>query len=337
MNPSERPAKLERCMRCNGTEKVPMYTLPNNGCSNKWHRLSEDDLPASSLPEGGEDTLEPKVEDAIRLLRKMEQCTEDATKIVLLRNFCGQVRHFIKQAASSESAAHVIYESPDKSVTFLNPPISAEESAHAQELYKAKYGHTPSPSAPTPEKCPARCSFCHKDQTQVKWLVVTPSDYVKAYICDECIEVCVSLLAERTTADSSAPASTPATCGTVGNYHRFVYHPKPNSTQSSSPLSREAELLTKGCIVEIAVRNPSVADYVRHWEWRAEKAESDLSALRQAAQDLLNAGHQLKQILLANVERGVQFLNGGSKGIAGHCNGNYIVNSLDKRGGVKYI
>jgi ATP-dependent protease Clp ATPase subunit len=33
-------------------------------------------------------------------------------------------------------------------------------------------------------------SFCHKSQESVATLVSTPSDYPRAYICDECIAVC---------------------------------------------------------------------------------------------------------------------------------------------------
>lgn len=39
-----------------------------------------------------------------------------------------------------------------------------------------------------------RCSFCHKSQKTVGHLVSSPSDYPKAYICDECIIVAASIL-----------------------------------------------------------------------------------------------------------------------------------------------
>jgi len=39
-----------------------------------------------------------------------------------------------------------------------------------------------------------RCSFCHKGQEVVGKLISTPSDYPKAYICDECVAVCNSIL-----------------------------------------------------------------------------------------------------------------------------------------------
>ena len=33
------------------------------------------------------------------------------------------------------------------------------------------------------------------------------------------------------------------------------------------------------CIIEVAVRNPSVSDYMKHWEGRAEKAEARVAEL----------------------------------------------------------
>ena len=39
-----------------------------------------------------------------------------------------------------------------------------------------------------------RCSFCHKSQDVVGKLISSPSDYPRAYICDECINVCNSIL-----------------------------------------------------------------------------------------------------------------------------------------------
>ena len=49
-----------------------------------------------------------------------------------------------------------------------------------------------------------RCSFCHKSQDVVGKLISSPSDYPRAYICDECIAVCNSILED----DRTEPAST---------------------------------------------------------------------------------------------------------------------------------
>jgi ATP-dependent Clp protease ATP-binding subunit ClpX len=49
-----------------------------------------------------------------------------------------------------------------------------------------------------------RCSFCHKSQDVVGKLICAPSDYPRAYICDECIAVCNSILVDdRLTTDSA--------------------------------------------------------------------------------------------------------------------------------------
>ena len=44
-----------------------------------------------------------------------------------------------------------------------------------------------------------RCSFCHKSQDVVGKLISSPSDYPRAYICDECINVCNSILEDDKT------------------------------------------------------------------------------------------------------------------------------------------
>lgn len=56
-----------------------------------------------------------------------------------------------------------------------------------------------------------RCSFCHKSQDAVAKLISSPSDYPRAYICDECVAVCNSILEDdRTEAQpGAAPAHLP--------------------------------------------------------------------------------------------------------------------------------
>ncbi|HEX6466550.1 MAG TPA: ATP-dependent Clp protease ATP-binding subunit ClpX [Terriglobales bacterium] len=50
-----------------------------------------------------------------------------------------------------------------------------------------------------------RCSFCHKSQDAVAKLISSPSDYPRAFICDECVAVCNSILEDdRTEAHSAA-------------------------------------------------------------------------------------------------------------------------------------
>jgi ATP-dependent Clp protease ATP-binding subunit ClpX len=53
-----------------------------------------------------------------------------------------------------------------------------------------------------------RCSFCHKSQDAVAKLISSPSDYPRAYICDECVAVCNSILEDdRGGADAAHPAT----------------------------------------------------------------------------------------------------------------------------------
>ncbi|HXC94189.1 MAG TPA: ATP-dependent Clp protease ATP-binding subunit ClpX [Edaphobacter sp.] len=56
-----------------------------------------------------------------------------------------------------------------------------------------------------------RCSFCHKSQDAVAKLISSPSDYPRAYICDECVAVCNSILEDdrSETQPGGAPAHLP--------------------------------------------------------------------------------------------------------------------------------
>jgi ATP-dependent Clp protease ATP-binding subunit ClpX len=56
-----------------------------------------------------------------------------------------------------------------------------------------------------------RCSFCHKSQDAVAKLISSPSDYPRAYICDECVAVCNSILEDdrAETPPGAAPAHLP--------------------------------------------------------------------------------------------------------------------------------
>ncbi|HWR53541.1 MAG TPA: ATP-dependent Clp protease ATP-binding subunit ClpX [Bryobacteraceae bacterium] len=57
---------------------------------------------------------------------------------------------------------------------------------------------------------PLRCSFCHKSQDVVGKLISSPSDFPRAYICDECIAVCNSILEDdRHDAPYAAPHKLP--------------------------------------------------------------------------------------------------------------------------------
>ncbi len=57
-----------------------------------------------------------------------------------------------------------------------------------------------------------RCSFCHKSQDAVAKLISSPSDYPRAYICDECVAVCNSILEDDRGGEArnaAAPAHLP--------------------------------------------------------------------------------------------------------------------------------
>src|SRR5258707_6288967 len=52
---------------------------------------------------------------------------------------------------------------------------------------------------------PLRCSFCHKTQEQVEKLISSPSDYPRAYICNECVNVCQTILEDEKREEATSP------------------------------------------------------------------------------------------------------------------------------------
>ncbi|PYU59864.1 MAG: ATP-dependent Clp protease ATP-binding subunit ClpX [Acidobacteria bacterium] len=52
---------------------------------------------------------------------------------------------------------------------------------------------------------PLRCSFCHKTQEQVEKLISSPSDYPRAYICNECVGVCQTILEDEKREQTAVP------------------------------------------------------------------------------------------------------------------------------------
>ncbi|OOY15078.1 hypothetical protein [Thioclava sp. DLFJ4-1] len=51
-------------------------------------------------------------------------------------------------------------------------------------------------------------------------------------------------------------------------------------------LIEERDFLARAGVTELASRNPSVMEYMQHWEGRAEKAEARMYQLRKAGDDL---------------------------------------------------
>jgi ATP-dependent Clp protease ATP-binding subunit ClpX len=51
-----------------------------------------------------------------------------------------------------------------------------------------------------------QCSFCHKQQEAVGKLISSPGDLPRAYICDECVTVCNSILEEDRVESPGTPA-----------------------------------------------------------------------------------------------------------------------------------
>jgi hypothetical protein len=66
-----------------------------------------------------------------------------------------------------------------------------------------------------------RCSFCHKSQDIVSSLLSSPSDYPRAYICDECVAVCAAIIED----DSEAPEAPTVSSELCEETHPLLRHP----------------------------------------------------------------------------------------------------------------
>ncbi|MFQ5925948.1 MAG: ATP-dependent Clp protease ATP-binding subunit ClpX [Terriglobia bacterium] len=53
------------------------------------------------------------------------------------------------------------------------------------------------------------CSFCHKSQAAVERLIASPGGSPRAYICNECVALCQSILAEERPEPAQLPAQLP--------------------------------------------------------------------------------------------------------------------------------
>jgi ATP-dependent protease Clp ATPase subunit len=70
-----------------------------------------------------------------------------------------------------------------------------------------------------------RCSFCKKPQNKVGKLISSPSDYPRAYICDECISVCVFIIEDDRAESCGEPeVSEPEFSESVAA-HPLLHHP----------------------------------------------------------------------------------------------------------------
>ena len=52
-------------------------------------------------------------------------------------------------------------------------------------------------------------------------------------------------------------------------------------------LEDELHTMKTAGIIEVAIRNPDVSEYMAHWEWRAESAESKLAKAVAIAKDAI--------------------------------------------------
>jgi ATP-dependent Clp protease ATP-binding subunit ClpX len=67
-----------------------------------------------------------------------------------------------------------------------------------------------------------RCSFCHKSQAAVERLIASPGESPRAYICNECVAVCQSILEEERPEVAQVPARLPKPAEIKGSLDQYV-------------------------------------------------------------------------------------------------------------------
>jgi hypothetical protein len=100
-----------------------------------------------------------------------------------------------------------------------------------------------------------RCSFCQKGQKRVGKLISSPSDYPRAYICDECITVCASILEDDRAESKMPPVDSP---------HALLTHPLASSLMEAIERWIREESLGKDGLIALrdvrAIANQMVTD-----------------------------------------------------------------------------
>jgi hypothetical protein len=96
------------------------------------------------------------------------------------------------------------------------------------------------------------CSFWHKSQDVVAKLISSPGDYPRAYICDECIAICATIIeADRKSADTGN-VSSDSSSDCYEEAHPLLKHPLASLFLASVEQWIKVESLGGGAAEEFA-------------------------------------------------------------------------------------
>jgi ATP-dependent protease Clp ATPase subunit len=106
------------------------------------------------------------------------------------------------------------------------------------------------------------CSFCRKPQSEVQKLIASPSDTGRAYICDECIAVCASIVKEEVSVDASAEPPPPP----IEEGHPLLEHPRASDLFAALELWIKRESLGEDAAEEVAEVRSIASEMLRDHE-----------------------------------------------------------------------
>lgn len=112
----------------------------------------------------------------------------------------------------------------------------------------------------SPEDKEPHCSFCHKSQDVVGKLISSPSDSSRAYICDECIAVCNSIIEDDAPPGVRDPYKNPLTPQLFDVLRQWVVLPAESGASELAGIRRFAEQIFLPTDLDRTLSLPAGAD-----------------------------------------------------------------------------
>lgn len=134
------------------------------------------------------------------------------------------------------------------------------------------------------------CSWCHLPKDRVAFLVASPTDDPRVYICDECIEVCHSILEKRRSDTQSEPV---VPVSAIGEPEFFI---TPGYGERQLKLFHYSQAVRVGNRIETSGQGGWDDD----WHFPEPLAEEIAQAFRNVERTLADAGAGWEHVIAVN-------------------------------------